>query len=85
MRSVLLFADDEFSQQVDLNVRPVYLLLKYAGRAMVQKGSGSVVAISSTASAFSAALSRFVQTRGRLQSTNSSRLRRTNWVRLASG
>jgi NAD(P)-dependent dehydrogenase (short-subunit alcohol dehydrogenase family) len=54
VRSVLLFDDDEFSQQVDLNVRPVYLLLKYAGRAMVRNGSGSFVAISSTASVFSA-------------------------------
>ena len=54
VRSVLLFADDEFSQQVDLNIRPVYLMLKYAGRAMVRNGSGSFVAISSTASVFSA-------------------------------
>jgi NAD(P)-dependent dehydrogenase (short-subunit alcohol dehydrogenase family) len=54
VRSVLLFEDDDFSQQVDLNVRPVYLLLKYAGRAMVRNGSGSFVAISSTASVFSA-------------------------------
>jgi NAD(P)-dependent dehydrogenase (short-subunit alcohol dehydrogenase family) len=51
---VLLFGDDEFSQQVDLNVRPVFLTLKYAGRAMVRNGAGSFVAISSTAAAFSA-------------------------------
>jgi NAD(P)-dependent dehydrogenase (short-subunit alcohol dehydrogenase family) len=50
---VLLAGDDEFSAQVDLNVRPVFLLLKYAGLAMVRAGSGSFVAISSTAAAFS--------------------------------
>ena len=50
---VLLFGDDEFSEQVDKNVRPVYLLLKYAGRAMLRAGSGSFVAISSTAAVFS--------------------------------
>ena len=51
---VLLFDDDQFSAQVDANVRPVYLLLKYAGLAMVRNGSGSFVAISSTAAVFSA-------------------------------
>ncbi len=51
---VLLFDDDQFSREVDNNVRPVYLLLKYAGRAMVRAGSGSFVAISSTAAVFSA-------------------------------
>jgi NAD(P)-dependent dehydrogenase (short-subunit alcohol dehydrogenase family) len=50
---VLLAGDDEFGAQVDLNVRPVFLLLKYAGMAMVRAGSGSFVAISSTAAAFS--------------------------------
>jgi NAD(P)-dependent dehydrogenase (short-subunit alcohol dehydrogenase family) len=50
---VLLFDDDEFSAQVDANVRPVYLFLKYAGQAMVRAGSGSFVAISSTAAVFS--------------------------------
>lgn len=29
IKPVLLFGDDEFSEQVDLNVRPVYLMLKY--------------------------------------------------------
>lgn len=53
IRPVLLFDDDEFSRQVDANVRPVYLTLKYAGLAMVRNGSGSFVAISSTAAAFS--------------------------------
>jgi NAD(P)-dependent dehydrogenase (short-subunit alcohol dehydrogenase family) len=51
---VLLYGDDDFSRQVDLNVRPVYLTLKYAGQAMVRNGSGSFVAISSTAADFSA-------------------------------
>jgi NAD(P)-dependent dehydrogenase (short-subunit alcohol dehydrogenase family) len=51
---VLLFGDDQFSQEVDLNVRPVYLALKYAGQAMLKNGSGSFVAISSTAADFSA-------------------------------
>jgi NAD(P)-dependent dehydrogenase (short-subunit alcohol dehydrogenase family) len=41
---VLLFGDDQFSAEVDQNIRPVYLLLKYAGRAMVRAGSGSFVA-----------------------------------------
>ncbi len=54
IKPVLLFDDDEFSEQVDANVRPVYLFLKYAGQAMVRAGSGSFVAISSTAAVFSA-------------------------------
>lgn len=54
IKPVLLYEDDEFSHEVDLNVRPVYLTLKYAGRAMVRNGSGSFVAISSTAACFSA-------------------------------
>jgi NAD(P)-dependent dehydrogenase (short-subunit alcohol dehydrogenase family) len=50
---VLLYDDEDFSRQVDLNVRPVYLTLKHAGQAMVRNGSGSFVAISSTAAVFS--------------------------------
>jgi NAD(P)-dependent dehydrogenase (short-subunit alcohol dehydrogenase family) len=50
---VLLFDDDGFSREVDNNVRPVFLFLKYAGRAMVRAGGGSFVAISSTAAVFS--------------------------------
>jgi NAD(P)-dependent dehydrogenase (short-subunit alcohol dehydrogenase family) len=50
---VLCFGDDDFSAQVDRNVRPVFLTLKYAGRAMVRNGSGSFVAISSTAATLS--------------------------------
>lgn len=53
IRPVLLYGDDEFSQLVDGNVRPAYLVLKYAGRAMLQ-GGGSIVAVSSSAAAFSA-------------------------------
>jgi len=53
IKPVLLFDDDEFSKQIDLNVRPVYLTLKYAGQAMVRSGHGSFVAVSSTAAAFS--------------------------------
>jgi NAD(P)-dependent dehydrogenase (short-subunit alcohol dehydrogenase family) len=51
--SVLLADDDRFSREVDQNVRPAFLTIKYAGRAMVRSGGGSVVAISSTAAAFS--------------------------------
>jgi NAD(P)-dependent dehydrogenase (short-subunit alcohol dehydrogenase family) len=54
IKPVLLYEDDEFSREVDLNVRPVYLTLKYAGQAMVRNGSGAFVAISSTAASFSA-------------------------------
>jgi NAD(P)-dependent dehydrogenase (short-subunit alcohol dehydrogenase family) len=54
IKPVLLYEDDEFSREVDLNVRPVYLTLKYAGQAMVRSKSGSFVAISSTAADFSA-------------------------------
>jgi NAD(P)-dependent dehydrogenase (short-subunit alcohol dehydrogenase family) len=54
IRPVLLFGDDEFDDEVRNNTRPVFLLLKYAGRAMVRAGGGSFVAISSTAAVFSA-------------------------------
>lgn len=53
IRPVLLYDDQQFSQEVDLNVRPVFLTLKYAGQAMVRNGGGSFVAISSTAATFS--------------------------------
>ena len=53
MSPVLLFDDDTFSREVDGNVRPVFLFLKYAGLAMVRSGGGSFVAISSTAAVFS--------------------------------
>jgi NAD(P)-dependent dehydrogenase (short-subunit alcohol dehydrogenase family) len=54
IRPVLLFGDDEFDDEVRNNTRPVFLLLKYAGQAMVRAGGGSFVAISSTAAVFSA-------------------------------
>ena len=50
---VTLYDDDRFSKEVDKNVRPVFLLLKYAGRAMIRAGGGSFVAVSSTAADFS--------------------------------
>jgi NAD(P)-dependent dehydrogenase (short-subunit alcohol dehydrogenase family) len=50
---VLLYGDEQFSQEIDKNVRPVYLLLKYSGQAMIRAGGGSFVAISSTAAVFS--------------------------------
>lgn len=49
---VLLYDDDQFSTEVDGNVRPIFLFLKYAGQAMVRAGGGSFVAISSTAAVF---------------------------------
>ena len=52
--SVLLFDDDDFRAKIETNVMPMYLFLKYAGLAMVRNGSGSFVAISSTAAVFSA-------------------------------
>jgi NAD(P)-dependent dehydrogenase (short-subunit alcohol dehydrogenase family) len=54
IKPVLLFDSDEFSANVDGNVKPVFNLLKWAGEAMVRNGSGSFVAISSTAAVFSA-------------------------------
>jgi NAD(P)-dependent dehydrogenase (short-subunit alcohol dehydrogenase family) len=53
IRPVLLYGDDQFSHEVDQNVRPVFLLLKYAGQAMIRAGGGAFVAISSTAAVFS--------------------------------
>ena len=50
---VLAYDDDDFSQTIDANVKPIFLLIKYAGRAMVRKGGGSIVAVSSTAAVMS--------------------------------
>ena len=50
---VLAYDDDDFSATIDANVRPIFLLIKYAGRAMVRKGGGSIVAVSSTAAVMS--------------------------------
>ncbi len=49
---VLLRDDAEFAAEIAQNVMPIFLTLKYAGHAMVRNGSGSFVAISSTASHF---------------------------------
>jgi NAD(P)-dependent dehydrogenase (short-subunit alcohol dehydrogenase family) len=50
---VLLYGDEQFGAEVDANVRPVFLTLKYAGQAMVRAGGGAFVAVSSTAAVFS--------------------------------
>jgi NAD(P)-dependent dehydrogenase (short-subunit alcohol dehydrogenase family) len=50
---ILEYEDDRFTDEVALNVRPQFLVLKYAGRAMVHSGGGSIVAISSTAAVLS--------------------------------
>jgi NAD(P)-dependent dehydrogenase (short-subunit alcohol dehydrogenase family) len=52
-RPVLGYSDDAFSAEIEQNIRPQYLVLKYAGLAMVRGGGGSIVAISSTAAHFS--------------------------------
>ncbi|MCA9501633.1 MAG: SDR family oxidoreductase [Myxococcales bacterium] len=46
---VLGYDDAAFSADIDLNVRPVFLMIKYAGLSMVKRGGGSIVAISSIA------------------------------------
>lgn len=53
---VLCYDDDQFGIDIDRNVRPAFLALKYAGRAMVRAGGGSFIAISSTAGVFSSRL-----------------------------
>jgi len=50
---VLGYEDDDFSATIDLNVRPTYLMIKYAGLAMVKSGGGSIVITSSTAAIMS--------------------------------
>jgi NAD(P)-dependent dehydrogenase (short-subunit alcohol dehydrogenase family) len=50
---ILAYDDEDFSRTLDANVRPIFLLIKYAGRAMVRNGGGSIVAVSSTASIMS--------------------------------
>ncbi|ADP81284.1 SDR family NAD(P)-dependent oxidoreductase [Pseudofrankia inefficax] len=42
---------DDFTREVEMNLRPVFLLIKYGGLAMTD--GGSIVAISSTAAVFS--------------------------------
>lgn len=50
---VLGYDDEEFSATIDQNVRPTYLVIKYAGLAMVKNGGGSIVVTGSTASTLS--------------------------------
>ena len=50
---VLDYDDDRFTDEVAQNVRPQFLVIKYAGRMMVSTGGGSIVAISSTAAIMS--------------------------------
>jgi len=50
---VLAYDDEVFSAEIDRNVRPQFLMVKYAGLAMVRGGGGSIVAISSTAAVMS--------------------------------
>jgi len=50
---ILAYDDDAFGADIDQNVRPQFLVLKYAGLSMVARGGGSIVAISSTASVLS--------------------------------
>jgi len=46
---VLGYAADDFVADIEVNVRPAFLVLKHAGLAMVRRGGGSVVLVSSTA------------------------------------
>jgi len=50
---VLAYDDEDFSRTIDMNVRPIFLMIKYAGKAMVKRGGGSIVAVSSTAAIMS--------------------------------
>jgi NAD(P)-dependent dehydrogenase (short-subunit alcohol dehydrogenase family) len=49
---VLGYGDDDFDAAIRANVRPQFLVTKYAGSAMVRSGGGSIVAISSTVAVF---------------------------------
>ena len=49
---VLGYGDDDFDDAIRANVRPQFLVTKYAGSAMVRSGGGSIVAISSTVAVF---------------------------------
>jgi NAD(P)-dependent dehydrogenase (short-subunit alcohol dehydrogenase family) len=50
---VLAYDDDGFMADIDTNLRPAFLVLKYAGLDMVRSGGGSIVAVSSTAAVMS--------------------------------
>ena len=71
--------------QIDANVRPIYLFLKYAGQAMVRAGGGSFVAISSTAAVFSTQVPRVATPPGRRRWTSSCGSPPTSWVSSACG
>src|SRR5262245_21779062 len=49
---VLGYGDDDFDDAIRANVRPQFLVTKYAGSAMIRSGGGSIVAISSTVAVF---------------------------------
>ena len=49
---VLGYSDDDFDAAIRANVRPQFLVIKYAGSSMVRAGGGSIVAISSTVAVF---------------------------------
>jgi NAD(P)-dependent dehydrogenase (short-subunit alcohol dehydrogenase family) len=51
-RPLIGYGDDEFDTALLANTRPQFLVMKYAGAAMVRAGGGSIVAISSTAAVF---------------------------------
>jgi NAD(P)-dependent dehydrogenase (short-subunit alcohol dehydrogenase family) len=50
---VLGYDDEAFMAEIDQNLRPTYLVLKYAGLSMTRSGGGSIVCISSTAAIMS--------------------------------
>ena len=52
-KPILLYGDDQFDENIRANIRPTFLLLKYAGRALVRAGGGSFVAISTHAASMS--------------------------------
>src|SRR5437868_3718194 len=49
---VLGYGDDDFDDAIRNNVRPQFLMIKYAGSSMVRSGGGSIVAISTTVAVF---------------------------------
>ena len=49
---VLGYGDNDFDDAIRANVRPQFLVIKYAGSSMVRSGGGSIVAISSTVAFF---------------------------------
>jgi NAD(P)-dependent dehydrogenase (short-subunit alcohol dehydrogenase family) len=49
---VLGYGDDDFDDAIRANIRPQFLVIKYAGSSMVRSGGGSIVGISSTVAVF---------------------------------